>query len=272
MSISCQKNGHKFLKKEEINKNLYAYVYSNLNERYNYLEKVINNGKFTAGVIYNHKPFTYLENNNPKGFNIDIINKIAEEINAKVNFVEIKENMLIDILNKGNIDIIVSPYNPTIAKDKLIDFSFVYYKDYYCVMLDKNLNINSMKDLEYKKISMFTGTISQKFIDEYKIKPVYLDSIEKHRYALTNNKVSAILALRSTLLNIKENTTSSDNYIILDTEFGFLPYSFGLPSGEPEWRDFINHSIMKLVKQEIYHKLYKKYFGNDINIQIDDLW
>lgn len=91
-----------------------------------------------VGVAPGEEPFCYIEENSElKGFDIELANRIALELNRKVEFVQMDFSALIASLQSGKVDILVSLITATEERKKAIDFTQTYYESGQIVLMKK---------------------------------------------------------------------------------------------------------------------------------------
>lgn len=81
-----------------------------------------------VGTCADFYPFEYSSNGEIFGFDITLIEMIAEKNNWNVEFVNMDFNKLIDQLNLGEIDMIVSGMTINDKRNDLVDFSLPYFE------------------------------------------------------------------------------------------------------------------------------------------------
>ena len=75
-----------------------------------------------------HTPFGFLdEKNEPVGFDLDLVRKIAEKLGVGVEFVKVTSPTRIPLLVSGNVDLVAASMTDTPEREKTIDFSITYY-------------------------------------------------------------------------------------------------------------------------------------------------
>ncbi len=99
-------------------------------------------GKLIAGVKFDTPPFGFLnDKNEPVGFDLDIVRKVAEHIGVPVEFVKVTSPTRIPLLVSGNVDLSAASMTHTQERDKTIDFSITYYTGAQSLIVPKNSTI-----------------------------------------------------------------------------------------------------------------------------------
>lgn len=130
------------------------------------LSKVQGENKIVVGVKYDSKPFGFIDKDNQlKGFDIDIAKGIAKRILGDENAVEFKQvtpsNRILK-LSSGEIDMIVATMTISQSRMELVEFTQPYYKIGQAVLVKKNSDIYSTKDLNKRRVAIILGSVSEK--------------------------------------------------------------------------------------------------------------
>src|SRR5450432_3955615 len=83
------------------------------------LAKIKERGKLLAGVKLDTPPFGSLDDKNePAGFDIDLVRKIAARIGVPVELVKVTSATRIPLLVSGNVDLVAASMTHTRERDK----------------------------------------------------------------------------------------------------------------------------------------------------------
>lgn len=80
------------------------------------------------GVNTDYPPVIFKENNIITGIEADLAKKLANDMGVKINFVNMDWDKLIDSLNKGDIDIIMSGMSITEDRKQYVNFTEPYLR------------------------------------------------------------------------------------------------------------------------------------------------
>jgi len=129
------------------------------------LAKIKERGKLLAGVKLDTPPFGSLDDKNePAGFDIDIVRKIAERLKVPVELVKVTSPTRIPLLVSGNVDLVAASMTHTRERDKVIDFSITYYTGGQSLLVPQASAIGGVKDLGSKQVAVQQGTTLEKNI------------------------------------------------------------------------------------------------------------
>ncbi len=137
---------------------------------------VLDNDVIQVGTESTYPPYEFRdENNNLKGFDIEMMEAIAEKIGKKIEWVDMPFDSLIPALLSKKIDIIAAGLSATEERAKKVSFSTPYEISLstFIVKADRN-SIKSIEDLKGKVVTAQLGTVQDayaKTIEGVSVKP-----------------------------------------------------------------------------------------------------
>jgi polar amino acid transport system substrate-binding protein len=125
---------------------------------------------YIVGTEAQFPPFEIVDSQgNVVGFDVDLMNAIAEDQGFKVEYMDQDFAGLIPALQTGNIDIIASGMTITEEREKEVDFSAPYITAGLAIAVtDDNENIKSVDDLKGKTVAVQTGSTGYMKAEELK--------------------------------------------------------------------------------------------------------
>ena len=225
----------------------------------------------TSGGYY---PFTYYENDELKGFDIDVFKAVAKHLKLKVEFKTAKFSGLFGMLESSKIDTIANEVTITKKRKEKYNFSIPYAYDGASIVVHKdNKNIKSIKDLIDKKVGLPLGTnfeelikkIQKEELNNAKINFIYydtggskeLDVVLKRTDAFIQDRLSAIELIRNKGLPLK---VAGKPISIMENAFVFLKDK----KGKKLLKD-VNKALKHLKKNGTLKKISLKWFKEDIS-------
>ncbi len=125
--------------------------------------------------------------------------------------------------------------------------------------------INSPKDLAQKTVATVKGTTSIKMLAGLGAKIVPVEKIEEAYQKLAENKIDAIVYDAPAIIHYAENE-GRGKFNITGSVFEKQTYGIAFQSKSP-LRDKTNQVILKLKESGQYAKIYKKWFGEDADME-----
>ncbi len=100
------------------------------------------------------------------GFEVDLVDALAKEMNMQAEFVQNQWDGLIPGLKRGNYDIVVNGLEITEDRKAEIDFSEPYYVTYEQLTVRKNTyDINSLADCQGKVVGTLKFSLAHRILD-----------------------------------------------------------------------------------------------------------
>lgn len=111
----------------------------------------------TVGIEGDFYPFCFTENDESKGFEIDVLNEIGKRAGYKVEYVVSDFTGLFGMLDSGEIDTVGHSVAITDERKEkyLISDPYVYSK--YNIIVKKDSELNVIEDFEGKKVGVVMG-------------------------------------------------------------------------------------------------------------------
>jgi len=227
------------------------------------LAKIKERGKLLAGVKLDTPPFGFLDDKNePTGFDIEIVRKIAARLGVPVELVKVTSATRIPLLVSGNVDLVAASMTHTRERDKTIDFSITYYTGGQSLMVPKDSPVTGVKDLGGKQVAVQQGTTLEKNIAAVapSAKVIAFRDYNAAWLALAQGRADAFTGSLNVLQGfLKDNP----NFKIVGELFSVEPFGIGVRQNDSELRDEINFAIQDLWTSGEYATLYRKYFHAD---------
>lgn len=148
------------------------------------LDKIKKEGKLVIGTSPDYPPFESLDKqNNVVGFDIDIMQEVANKLGVKLEIVQMGFDGLIAALNAKKFDIMAAGVTVTDERLKVVDFSKPYLvgTDAIVVHKDNNDKITKLEDLKGKKVAVQIGTVQADALKK-------IDGITVKEYNLLDRK------------------------------------------------------------------------------------
>jgi len=233
------------------------------------LAKIKERGKLLAGVKLDTPPFGFLDDKNePVGFDIDLVRKVAAHIGVPVELVKVTSATRIPLLVSGNVDLVAASMTHTRERDKAIDFSITYYTGGQSLMVQKASMIAGVKDLGGKQVAVQQGTTLEKNLAAAAptAKIIAFRDYTAAWLALAQGRADAFTGSLNVLQGfLKDNP----NFKIVGEMFSVEPFGIGVRQGDSDLRDEINFTLQDLWNSGEYATLYRKWFNAEPTVAIE---
>ena len=217
---------------------------------------------------FNYPPFEYLgEQNQAEGFNVDVMNAVANAMGIKVEIDLGPWEEVMPQLKKGEIDALLGMFK-TVERDKDFDFSVPHFIGSYTVFVRKDSAIQSIDDAKDKTIIVQQSDLGHDYVKENG-----LDSkiITKSDWSEVLNSLSrgegdcAIVSRLQGLRFLDKQATTNVKAVgppIIQEKYGFA-----VANGNSALLSVLNEGLSIIKTNGEYDAIYKKWFG-----VYDELW
>lgn len=215
-------------------------------------------------------PFEYMENNQPKGFDIDIMDAILAENGTKPNYIDTRFSNLIPGLDGKKFDAIISGLYITPERLQKVDM-IPYFKTYEALLVrtEGDFKPKTRDELCGKSVATQKGAIYPLQIQQFskescesKGKPaITIKEFETSPQAIQALLSSAVDAQYDDVGVAKEAVKKLNNRVMISSTDKFIPILGGIAvrKGDTETYNKINEGLSKIKASGKYDQLMKQY-------------
>jgi len=225
-----------------------------------------------VGATGQSYPNSYKEGDKLVGFDVEVIEKVAENLGYTVEWTNTDFSGLLGQLETNKIDTIANVVAVTAERKEKFDFTEPYsYAGVTIVTHQDNTNINTLDDLKGKTVSGVLGSQNVKNLQAFdKNGEITVRTYENRDGAqndVLNKRVDGYVNTRSSLLaEINKNKLPlkfvGDPFHYEDIAFPFVKNGDNAALIEQ-----INGEIQKLREDGTLKQISEKYFGEDITVK-----
>jgi glutamate/aspartate transport system substrate-binding protein len=243
------------------------------------LETIKPNGVINIGARDASIPFSYVtaSDGKPMGYSVDICNKIADAVKARLGNPNLKVNYTIvtpvnrqALIQNGTIDIECSTATNTLARQEQVDFSPTVFEARETAAVRKNSGINSFSDFNGKTISTASGSTAVQLLRMYKSKNnldtnvIFGKDVPDSFLMMTAGRASAYVQEDVLLAGQIANSSTPNDFRILDGNLQTQPFAFMFRKNDPEFKKLVDDTIHKMASSGELNQLYAKWFTRPI--------
>lgn len=219
------------------------------------------------GIVFafdkTHAPFSFVENEEPTGFDIDLLVPMFEDTKFGFAPTEYKWNDALVSLRKGIKVDMMSQMDKTPEREEIYDFTDEPYLIDEVRIFTKDDSICTIDDLNGKKVAVQKGSYYEE----------QLSQNEDITILATESEYDALEALNGELVDAFVGPFSVAMYIIkknnyddiisaeepLETSYMY----FAVDKGDGELLGFLNEGMKTLRENGIYEIIHNKWFGKE---------
>lgn len=198
-----------------------------------------------------------------EGFDIDLINAIAEAEGLKLDMQGLPFDGIIPALQSGTVDLTISTMTITPERSQVVDFSRPYFRSGQAIAVkDATTNINSYEDLKGKKIAVQIGTVGAEKANAAGAAAVRtFDNTPLALQELVNGNVDAVIGDAPVILYAIKNGSATGIKVagnLLTEEY----YGIATPKNSANLEK-INTGLSTLIENGKYKEIYQKWFSGE---------
>jgi polar amino acid transport system substrate-binding protein len=216
----------------------------------------------TVGSDIPYPPFEQGKAPNYEGFDIELMEAIAEKIGRKAEFQDTSFDTIFRDLAQGRFEAVASATTITDEREETVDFTNPYYFSEQAILVKEGEGeIDSVEKLSGQTVGVQQGTTGEEFVEEKG------NAGEIRPYPQGPDAVNALKSgvLDAVVLDIPvaENAVEAGGVevsaaIPTEEEYGFV-----VPQGEEELLEEMNEALDELKDDGTFTTIYEKWFKRE---------
>lgn len=190
-------------------------------------------------------PYEYYENGEIVGVDVDIAKEIARELGKELVIKDIAFDSIINEVRTGKADIGAAGISYSDERAKKVDFSINYSVSKQVVIVKNDSFINSINDINDKKIAVQLGSVADTYVTE-NYKNAEIVRQKKYLAAIEDLKVGKVDLVVMDELPAKEIIEKNSGIKILDGELTSDSYGMIVKKGNTELLETVNKVLNRL--------------------------
>lgn len=212
------------------------------------------------GTTIDNAPYSFLQNQQISGIDIDVIQEVAKKIGKKAVIKVLDFPSLINAVENKRVDVAIAGIS--ITKDRLsrIHFSHPYSNSNCVILYKKNTPISDYKDLHQKKVGVEIGSshtwfardLSKKVAHRVISSPDMKTLIQN----LNSNKIDAIISEERQAKIIHQKNPDIDYFLVKERceDIGVVVHHQNL-----KLLQAINNALNDLIQAGVIEKIHHKW-------------
>jgi len=222
---------------------------------------LITAGTLTVGSDIPYPPFEQGDPPDYEGFDIDLINAVADKMSLDTEIVDLPFNVVLAGGN-GQFDVAIAATTITPARAKKVDFSDPYFNASQGLLVQEGSDIQSVDDLAGKIVGAQDATTGETFAqdntDAAEVRP--FPQIDQAYNALKVGQVDAVI---NDLPSVNDAAEQLGGLEVVDDFPTDEQYGIVIPKGQTELVDAINSALQEVKDDGTLTELYQEWFSTD---------
>ena len=216
-----------------------------------------------VGTDATYPPFEFVEGDEFKGFDMDLIREIGRRLGVQVVIQNVAWDGLIPGLNNGNYDVIISAMTILDERAAVVDFSDPYFTAGQVIVVRRgDTSISRPEDLKGKVVAVQINTTGQfaseriegvRRIDKYDTTPLAVQAV------MQRSADAAVIDLAVAVELAKEFPGQIQ---VVGQPFTVEYYGIAVRKGRTELLRAINRALAQIKADGTYDRLYQTWIGS----------
>lgn len=225
--------------------------------------ELITEGTLTVGSDIPYRPFEFGNPPDYKGFDIDIVNAVADRLGLEVVIRDTAFETIFTDVAQGKFDLVASASTITPDRQKQVNFSDPYFETPQALLVPEGSDIASVEDLAGLTIGAQDGTTGEQFANDE------TDAGDVRPYpggpqtiaALQNGQVEAVIIdLEVAQDALGEGQAGFE--IATEVPTGEL-YGLAMSKNSPALLEAVNGALTEMKEDGTLNEIYRTWFKKD---------
>lgn len=227
------------------------------------------NGKvFRVAMNAEFAPFeSQDENKNIHGFDVDLLNAMAEAGGFQVQFQHQPWDSLFPALGNGDVDVLASAITITDERKQSMDFTEPYYQIKQVVLVPAAKNVQSIEDVKkLPKVGVVTGQTgdfaAQKLFGATSPNIARFENVNLMIKEVENGGLSAAISDSAVIAHYIKNNANKGFTMVEVPDFETENYGFAVRKGDADKLKLLNDALKQVRDNGTYAQIEQKYFAD----------
>ena len=243
---------------------------SGANAKARSLDEIKKSGKIKIAVFSDKAPFGYVDKDGKyQGYDVYFAERLAKDLGVKPEYTSVDPAARVDVLTSNKVDLVLANFTVTDERKEKVDFAKPYMKVALGVVSPQNAPITDVSQLDGKTLIIAKGTTAETWF-------------EKNAPNVKLQKYDQYADAYNALLDGRGDAFSTDNTEVLAWAKANKGFKVGITrlgdddtiapavqKGNTELLNFVNDEIVKLGKDDFFHKDYQEtlapVYGDEVN-------
>ena len=243
---------------------------SSANAKARSLDEIKKSGKIKIAVFSDKAPFGYVDKDGKyQGYDVYFAEQLAKDLGVEPEYTSVDPAARVDVLTSNKVDLVLANFTVTDERKEKVDFAKPYMKVALGVVSPESAQITDVSQLDGKTLIIAKGTTAETWF-------------EKNAPNVKLQKYDQYADAYNALLDGRGDAFSTDNTEVLAWAKSNKGFKVGITDlgdddtiapavqkGDTELLNFVNDEIVKLGKDNFFHKDYQEtlepVYGNEVN-------
>lgn len=215
---------------------------------------LIEDGKLYAATNPTYAPFEYMEGTEMVGFDIDLLNGVAELAGLEVVYTALDFDTIIPAVQSGQYDVGMSGFSVTEERKEQILFGDPYYSSSQVALLPISSTYTSVEELNGLALGAGLGTTGEGVASSMSDNTTFVDT-DVALPMLMSNQLDAYICD----YGVAKNAVETGNYIMIEEPIQSEEMAMTFKKDNEALADELNKYLAEFMATPEYQELLDKY-------------
>lgn len=207
-----------------------------------------------------YPPFEFFEGNTLVGYDIDIAQRIADDLGVRLNVVDTSFEGIESGASLSGCDLNQSSISITEERQRLMGFSLPYLDDDLVLVSGKDSGITDIDSAQGRRVGVQAATTGEAYAEEQGLNTVQFEDGGMQLEALKAGTVDALLGNQSVILyGLKDD----ERFSVVDSFDTGESLGIGVSPENSLLLSAVNRSLTEMEEDGTLHELRTKWFGQE---------
>ena len=234
------------------------------------LDEIKKSGELRIAVFSDKAPFGYVDQDGKyAGYDIEFAEALAKGLGVKPAYTSVDPAARVDVLASNKVDVTLANFTETPERAEKVDFSKPYMKVSLGIVSPESNEITDVSQLKGKTLIVAKGTTAETYFEKNhpEIKLQKYDQYADAYNALLDGRGDAMSTYNTEVLAWAK---ANKGFKVGVTDIGDVDViAAAVQKGNTQLLDYINDEIVKLGKENFFHKDFEKtlkpVYGDEVN-------
>jgi len=217
-------------------------------------------GRLLVGIAIPFPPFLTGEPPKLAGYEVEVVEAVAEELGLTVKFSDVSFESLLGDLSAGKFDLAAPATTITLPLEESVDFADPDYEEQLALLVTEDSDVGGIADLDEKNVGVRRATTSEAYANEE------TSAAKVSGFAEDADAVSAVESGKVDAAILDQPVAQAAVDADLGVEVAALIptgafYALALPEKKDSLREAVNSALAELKDDGTIDRLYERYFG-----------
>lgn len=241
------------------------------------LKKIKDSGVIVVGHRDSSIPFSYLDNQKPIGYSMDLANKIVENVkkelkmpNLQVRYNLVTSQTRIPLVQNGTVDFECGSTTNNLERQKQVSFSVGIFEIGTRLLTKKTSGVKDFADLSGKNVVTTAGTTSERLIKSMNAEKkldMNIISAKDHGESflmLESGRAVAFMMDDALLAGEMAKAKKPDDWAIVGKPQSYEIYGCSMRKDDPQFKKVVDDALKTAFKSSEMNTIYKRWFESPI--------